>query len=141
MILGTDESGKVWLIGNGDISTMPTEWNGMMIKAHALTGEQAVLYTALPSDRSAVVFDGEAFAVLPVVVDPKEVIRAQLAAIDAATGSVRWIRELALGMNDMIIALQAGPLPNLPSAGTGMAKVQAIEDQCAVLRNQLAALG
>lgn len=72
--------------------------------------------------------------------DPRDAIKAQLAAIDATTGSVRWIRELALGVNDIIVALQAGPLPNLPSAGTGMAKVQAVEDQAAALRKQLAAL-
>jgi hypothetical protein len=68
-------------------------------------------------------------------------ILAQLAEIDRATGSVRWIRELALGTNDIINALRAGPLPNLPPAGTGMAKVQVIEDQAAALRKQLAALG
>lgn len=69
----------------------------------------------------------------------RQEILKQLADIDKATGSVRWVRELALGVK-LAWDKQREIQPDLPTAGTGMAKVQQIEDQCKALRTQLSAL-
>jgi len=71
--------------------------------------------------------------------NPKEAIKKQLAEIDRATGSVRWVRELALGFKELHEILVANG-SQLPPLGSGMAKVQAIEDQCKALRQQLSQL-
>jgi hypothetical protein len=75
----------------------------------------------------------------PDYVDPRIAIKQQLSDIDKATGSVRWVRELALGFAELHSILVSNGT-QLPSLGSGMAKVQAIEDQCKSLRQQLSQL-
>lgn len=67
-------------------------------------------------------------------------IKAQLAAIDAKTGSVRWLRELALAFGDLTKQLHDAGIAGVPdtSLNSGMVKVRAIEEQCIALRQQLA---
>jgi hypothetical protein len=79
-----------------------------------------------------------------ITVDTAKASRAailkQLAELDVKAGSVRWVRELALGTNTILEALRTTTHPQLPAPGTGMTKVQAVEDQANALRAQLAAL-
>lgn len=64
---------------------------------------------------------------------------SQLQVIDSKTGSVRWVRELALGFKELHeILVSSGT--QLPALGSGMAKVQAIEEQCKALRQKLSQL-
>jgi hypothetical protein len=86
----------------------------------------------LPDDHADVIAFGQP--------SERDVIKKKLAEIDRLTGSVRWIRELALGCDEAWTILRAGAAPELPMPGSGMAKVRAIEEQCAALRAQLAAL-
>jgi hypothetical protein len=71
--------------------------------------------------------------------NPKDAIKKQLSDIDKSTGSVRWVRELALGFKELHGILVSNGT-QLPALGSGMAKVQAIEDQCKALRQQLSQL-
>ena len=90
MIIGTDDAGKVLMVGvGGDIAAMPVVFNGAKVTAQVLTDEQEAAYNALPSDRGGAVFDGTAFS--SVAADPpppapaitKAALQAQIAALKA----------------------------------------------------------
>lgn len=72
MILGTDGSNRVVMVGGGtDPSTMPTEFNGSVITAHVLTKEQRTAFGSLPADRGGTLFDGAVFTSQPAAPEPK----------------------------------------------------------------------
>lgn len=71
---------------------------------------------------------------------PRQVVLAQLAAIDQAASAVRWIREFALGSNAGFTQIRDNVLPSLPTAGPGMVTLEQIEARAIALRAQLATL-
>ena len=90
MIIGTDEAGKVLMVGGGgDAAAMPRLFNGAKITAWTLTDEQEAAFNALPQDRGGTLFDGEVFdavAAPPAPVVPamsKADLQAQVLALKA----------------------------------------------------------
>lgn len=90
MIISTDSSNKVLLIGEGDDpAALPTEFNGAALTVRRLSAEQAAAWRALPAGRAGTTFDG---ATLAAIVNPPDfpaIKTAALAAIDAAAGAAR----------------------------------------------------
>ncbi len=76
MIIATDESGRVWIVGNGrNASVMPQELNGVPLTAHVLTQEQETAFNSLPADRDGTIFnDGEFVSISRPAATPTAVI-------------------------------------------------------------------
>lgn len=70
----------------------------------------------------------------------RQLVLAQLAAIDQAASAVRWIREFALGSNAGFTQIRDNVLPSLPTAGPGMVTLEQIEQRAIDLRKQLSTL-
>lgn len=83
---------------------------------------------------------------------PKVQVLAQLSSIDTKLNAQRWAREGILGLGELINILRSCPptittvadlvawLQSIPAPGTGMAKLQAVEDSAKALRTQLSQL-
>lgn len=102
-------------------------WSDGRCESHLVQAEAVQLYLA----EGGVITDPDAPSL-------EETIKSQLATIDVKTGMVRGVRESILALGKVIDALRAGPLPDLPTAGSGIDRLRAVEDTAIALRQQLA---